>query len=437
MSQVLRQSSLSSGRLKSRESQSSTDIKKEAEEKIYEQKYKLEGYIGNLEDTRKDLLERRELILKGRYYHVFQQLSDTYKALEVYRTGIETLEGKMDGNPLIQKMTDELKFYTGFQEIIMGKMHVVETGIQGEFYRIGELKRMIGEKKVTLHEKNKRNLDLASQITKLRSILNGERNPQIEGDVTAYIDANANLANEILKGPRKSGQVEIMPKYSITRQGFYQEKRSQVSSRSSLPDIQTIKPISKGEYNDINKELKKTISRNLALKNQITMKTANFYYLFELLTESFHKTESELLKTQKKVHDQGLNGSLIFLLMNSKQKSIQNYDPITAKDVRNLGRSQSQFKRHPKQMDGEALDNVYTTFKTMIEVEEQKNDKTLDMLKNLKPEQIERFTPHQIMGIILLRPEAIKSIFNEFEQKRRRLNNLQDNLKAVKISQIK
>jgi hypothetical protein len=65
-----------------------TDIRAQAEAKIRKQKNELEHFVFNLKDTRKDLLDRRAIILKGRYYHIYQQLGDTYKSLEVYRRGM-------------------------------------------------------------------------------------------------------------------------------------------------------------------------------------------------------------------------------------------------------------------------------------------------------------------------------------------------------------
>jgi hypothetical protein len=85
-------------------------------------------------------------------------------------------------------------------------------------------------------------------------------------------------------------------------------------------------------------------------------------------------------------------------------------------------------------MEGETIDLVYKTFTNMMHQEQQKNDKVDEMVKSINPIQLQNFTALQLMGLLLLRPDAIKSIFAMFEEKRRRLTHLNGSLKLVKIS---
>jgi hypothetical protein len=85
-------------------------------------------------------------------------------------------------------------------------------------------------------------------------------------------------------------------------------------------------------------------------------------------------------------------------------------------------------------MEGETIDLVYKTFTNMMHNEQQKNDKVEEMIKSINPIQLQNFTALQLMGLVLLKPESIKSIFATFEDKRRRLTHLNGSLKVIKIS---
>ena len=166
------------------------------------------------------------------------------------------------------------------------------------------------------------------------------------------------------------------------------------------------------------------------------MKMSNFNKVYDLFLEAYHKYEDHLMKSQKVVHDKGLSGSLIFLLLNSKKKKLDNFNPTTIKDVKLLGKSQSGFKINKKHMEGEIVDVMHKTFKTMLDNDEKKDDKIKEMVRGVKREQMQQFTALQIMGLILLKPEVVREIIQEFEEKRRRLSSINIKAKGIKIAVI-
>lgn len=85
-------------------------------------------------------------------------------------------------------------------------------------------------------------------------------------------------------------------------------------------------------------------------------------------------------------------------------------------------------------MEGETIDLVYKTFTDMMHHESHKIDRIDEMMKTINPNSIYNFTVLQIMGLILLKPEPFRRIFNDFEEKRRKMGSVSASLKTVKVN---
>jgi len=73
----------------------------------------------------------------------------------------------------------------------------------------------------------------------------------------------------------------------------------------------------------------------------------------------------------------------------------------------------------------------------MLDREDKKADKVKEMVSSVQYDQLLTFTPMQIMGLVLLKPEVLRDVIFEFDEKKKRLMGLSLSLKNVKVSEIK
>ena len=90
-----------------------------------------------------------------------------------------------------------------------------------------------------------------------------------------------------------------------------------ISSRgfNASPNINLVGTVDYEAYVSLQRDLKSLVDKNLKYKAHLITKLGNANILYELFLDGFHKYEDALLKSQRVVHDKGLSGSLIFLLL--------------------------------------------------------------------------------------------------------------------------
>jgi len=421
---------------------------KRPHEKAHE---KLTDFVDELNDHIKWLLNRKQFLLQGRHYQVLQQLNETRKALEVYEKGIKNLERQIEDDPKIRTMKSHLKFYEEFSGILVTLCGGIEEEIQEEKQIIAEERRVLAEKKKSLSTKNHENIHLASQITKLRDILDGLGGERSQ-ERALPIEYNKDDSQKVFPTGKHYQQESLFsnenPETSINREqksnflNFSHQKEEQQSN----PEIGNSaenreRPSVANPYQDyllLRRTTEVLVKKNMGLKKNIILKISNFNEAYEIFMTAFHKYEDLLYKSQMVVHNQGLNGSLIFLLLNSKKKALEAMNPVTQKDARFiLGKKANSVNPFRKQQDGEVIDVIYSTFKKMLSQEEKKSDKVKDMVSSVQYEQLMAFTPMQVMGLILLKPEVLRDVIVEFDEKKKRLMTISISLKNVKISDMK
>jgi len=423
---------------------------KRPHEKAHE---KLTDFVDDLNDHLKWLLNRKQFLLQGRHYQVLQQLAETKKALAVYEKGIKNLERQIEEDPKIRTMKSHIKFYEEFSSILVTLCAGVEEEIHNERQRIAEDKKILSEKKKSLSTKNHENIHLASQITKLRDILDGlggersqEKPLQIEyskDDSQKIFPTGKHFQQSSLLS-NDNQEVSISKEQKSNFLNFSHQKEEHPESNPEIVNsVENRERSSVGanpyqDYLMLRRTTEVLVRKNNALKKNIILKISNFNEAYEIFMTAFHKYEDILYKSQMVVHNQGLNGSLIFLLLNSKKKSLESMNPVTQKDARFvLGKKANSVNPFRKQQDGEVIDVIYSTFKKMLSQEEKKSDKVKDMVSSVQYDQLMAFTPMQVMGLILLKPEVLRDVIVEFDEKKKRLMTISISLKSVKISDMK
>lgn len=425
---------------------------------IHRAQEKLKDFVEELNDHIKWLLSRKQFMLQGRHYQVLQQLNETKKALALYEKGIRNLERQIEEDPKIKSMKSHIKFYEEYSNILYTLHNETDQEVAEDRRRIAESRSILLDKKRALNAKNHENIQLASQITKLRDIMenvSGGNNKgilQIEyGNDHALSSSKRHVRSNVLSnqsldqeesqvdtGNRGGGRVNTS-NFGNEREDENMNKRQSGSGAVSYTENKGYEGTNSifNEYLFIKKKTETIVKKNLALKKSIIVSISNFNESYELFLQAFHKYEDALYKSQMVVHNQGLNGSLIFLLLNSKKKSIDDLAPVTMKDSRLLGKRSNLTKPFQKQQDGEAIDVIYSTFKKMLDREEKKMDKVKEMVSSVQHDQLLTFTPMQIMGLVLLKPEVLKDIIFEFDEKKKRLIGLSLSLKNVRITEFK
>ena len=429
---------------------------KRPHEKAHE---KLTGFVDDLNDHLKWLLNRKQFLLQGRHYQVLQQLNETKKALAVYEKGIKNLERQIEEDPKIRTMKSHLKFYEEFSGILVTLCAGVEEEIQDEKQRIAEDRRVLAEKKKSLSSKNHENIHLASQITKLRDILDGLGGGERSQEKALPIEYSKDDSQKIFPTGRHYQQSSLFsnenPETSMNKEqksnflNFSHQKEDHGGHAGAESNPEVVNSVENRERSSVGANpyqdylmLRRTtevlVKKNAGLKKNIILKISNFNEAYEIFMTAFHKYEDLLYKSQMVVHNQGLNGSLIFLLLNSKKKALESMNPVTQKDARFiLGKKANSVNPFRKQQDGEVIDVIYSTFKKMLSQEEKKSDKVKDMVSSVQYEQLMAFTPLQVMGLILLKPEVLRDVIVEFDEKKKRLMTISISLKNVKISDMK
>ena len=402
----------------------------------------LKTFVDELNDHIKWLLNRKQYLLQGRHYQVLQQLNETKKALAVYEKGIKNLKKQIEDDPKIRTMKKQIEIYDGYSEILTKLFSGTDKEIQAEKQKIDERKNELAEKRKSLNAKNHDNIQLASQITKLRDILDGvkarsqdkvlpiefSKDPS-QNVFTTSKELNVNIdVSKDLKGRGKD------------RDGEEVAESEQAAGSRSITNSESMDKFGEttfDEYVTLRRRTETLIRKNHALKKNVVLKFTNFNELYELFLQSFHKYEGMLYKSQMVVHNQGLNGSLIFLLLNSKKRTLDTLDPVTMKDTKLLAKRNNIVKPFQKQQEGEVIDVVYSTFKRMLQQEEKKNDKVKEMVSSVQYDQLLTFTPMQVMGLVLLKPEVLRDIIFEFDDKKKRLRSVYLSLKNIKITESK
>ena len=425
---------------------------KRPHEKAHE---KLTDFVDDLNDHLKWLLNRKQFLLQGRHYQVLQQLAETKKALAVYEKGIKNLERQIEEDPKIRTMKSHIKFYEEFSSILVTLCAGVEEEIHTERTRIAEDKKILSEKKKSLSTKNHENIHLASQITKLRDILDGlggERSQEKPLQIEYSKDDSQKIfptgrhfqQSSLLSGSGDNQEVSISKEQKSNFLNFSHQKEEHPESNPEVvnsAENRERSSVGANPYQDylmLKRTTEVLVRKNMALKKNIILKISNFNEAYEIFMTAFHKYEDILYKSQMVVHNQGLNGSLIFLLLNSKKKSLESMNPVTQKDARFvLGKKTNSVNHFRKQQDGEVIDVIYSTFKKMLSQEEKKSDKVKDMVSSVQYDQLMAFTPMQVMGLILLKPEVLRDVIVEFDEKKKRLMTISISLKNVKISDMK
>lgn len=426
------------------------DIQPKTIKPIQKAQEKLRDFVEDLNDHIKWLLNRKQFLLQGRHYQVLQQLNETKKALAVYEKGIRNLEKQIEDDPKIKTMKNQIKFYEEYSNILVTLCAGIEEEIREERQSIAENKRILADKKKMLSAKNHDNIRLASQITKLRDVLeNVSKDNQgslpieysKDGSQSLFPTAKNYQQSSILSSHQNEEDSEDKDSRSnpiniINREGEHHQSHSSEIQYNNEQRQSTQSNIYR-DYIILKKNTEALVRRNNALRKNILFKVSNFNEAYELFLQAFHKYEDLLYKSQMVVHNQGLNGSLIFLLLNAKKKTIDSMNPVTIKDTKFLGRKNNMVKPFQKQQDGEVIDVIYSTFKKMLSHEEKKADKIKEMVSSVQYEQLVSFTPMQVMGLILLKPEVLRDIIFEFDEKKKRLVSLSASLKHVKVSDLK
>jgi len=193
------------------------------------------------------------------------------------------------------------------------------------------------EKKRALNAKNHENIQLASQITKLRDIM--ERIPTNNNKGILQIEYSND--NNALSSTKRHGGSNVLSTQSLDNEEATnlvngEEKQQTGSGAGSYIENKGIEGAHSiySEYLFLKRKTETQIRKNGGLKKSILVNISNFNESYELFLQAFHKYEDMLYKSQMVVHNQGLNGSLIFLLLNSKKKSLDNMNPVTIKDNR-------------------------------------------------------------------------------------------------------
>lgn len=420
---------------------------------------KLKDFVEELNDHIKWLLSRKQFMLQGRHYQVLQQLNETKKALALYEKGIRNLERQIEEDPKIKSMKSHIKFYEEYSNILFTLHNETDQEVGEDRRKIAEQRSILLDKKRALNAKNHENIQLASQITKLRDIMEnvsgGHNNNkgilQIEyGNDNALSSTKRQARSNVLSNQsmdNEESQVEVgnrggrvnTDNYGNEREDEERNKRQSGSGAVSYTENKGLDGSNSiyNEYFFVKKKTETLAKKNLGLKKSVIVGISNFNESYELFLQAFHKYEDALYKSQMVVHNQGLNGSLIFLLLNSKKKSIDDLTPVTMKDSRFLGKRSNLTRPFQKQQDGEAIDVIYSTFKKMLDREEKKTDKVKEMVSSVQHDQLLTFTPMQIMGLVLLKPEVLRDIIFEFDEKKKRLIGLSMSLKNVKITEFK
>jgi len=419
-----------------------TKINPKGIQKILKAQQRLIDFVENLNEYVEKLLERRQIILKGRYYHITRQLEDTKRALELYKKTLKELEDRLNEAPNMKNLTKEITFYKEYSELLLAQKTDMEERIQKTKEYIKELNSVVKEKKAKLREQNRENLKIAQQITKLKAALNSgfstslPRLPPIE-TVRSTIDSSRQLTKEILKTSRSraSGSVD-MSRRSLKSLRYTEDSILNKTIEPKVIELKDTATVPYEEYEELQKKLQQLMRRNFKLKNHILTKFSNFHSVYDLLIDSFHHYESLLVRSQQRGHEEGMKGSLIFLLMNSKKKTLDSFEPITVKDTKRLEKRKYDkvIKPYYKHSEGEAVDVMYRVIKQLQGEKEKKPDKREELLKGIRVEHLSTFNALQLMGLVLLKPEIIRDILTEFDIKNRKLGFLMAEVKSIKTT---
>jgi hypothetical protein len=137
----------------------------------FEAQRELIVYYEHLTETIEDVMQRREYILKIRYFHALKQLEDTKKALKLYKRTLFNIETHLNESPIFVKLRTEIQFYEEYSVILQKQLAEITQKIRSERISIAMQRNIIEERGGKLKKKNQANLALASQINKLIGIL--------------------------------------------------------------------------------------------------------------------------------------------------------------------------------------------------------------------------------------------------------------------------
>jgi hypothetical protein len=427
---------------------------------VLKTKKDLIDYYENRHKKIEKLFKRREFILNARYFHILQQLEDVKKAFELYRMTISNIEKELTSSPVIVKLVTEIAFYHDYKKILAIEQDQVNNNILEEQKKIKGVKKLVIQKSELLKNKNKANLDLATKITRLTAMLNNHQilnqnqnnltEPPALEDFKSHLNSSQQLTHDILTKSYKDlpqfRTIQNMSPEPVRRENLLTTSINnstlgvpgykKVTSRSvSLIRIPKTLDTSGVDYENLYKVAQSLIKKNANIKSNIITKISNHNKLYDLFLDCYGYHENLVYKTQKIAKGQNLNGSLIFLLMNSKQRNMRNLSPVNMKDTSQLEKKSYQFKpkAYVKESEYEIIDSMYKAFKGMID-KTTETDKIKLLLQSVKKEHFDGFTSMQLMGLILLRPELVNEIIREFDEKGKKMMQLSLQLKKTKVS---
>lgn len=434
-----------------------TDVDVKDMTDVLKAKRDLIDYYENRTQKIEKLFKRREFILNARYFHILQQLEDVKKAFELYRMTISNIEKELTSSPIIVKLVTEMNFYEEYNKILAVENEGVIQMIKEEELKIAGEKKIVKKKGEILKKKNKANLDLATKINKLSALLSNDNSyarnnptePPAIDDIKSHLSSSQQLTHDILtrsvkdlqqyKTLQNNSPVQIRKETLLTtsvNNSLLGPLPKKITSRSvSLIRIPRSLDTSEVEYENLYKLTQNIIKKNHNIRANILNKISNHNKLFDLFLDCYHYHENLVYKTQKIAKGQNLNGSLIFLLMNSKQRNMRNLSPVTMKDASTLEKKNYAYKGKPyvKESEYEIIDSMYKAFKGMMD-KNNETDKIKVLLQSVKKDHFDSFTAMQLMGLILLRPELVNEVLREFEDKGKSMVQLSVQLKKTKVS---
>ena len=418
----------------------------------------VQGYLEDIDSHVQSLLERRNMLLRTRYFTVLHHIKDLKKFLVQTQKHLKELEMMLNGRPEMLKVVAQLEFFKEFQELMNNMAQDIASQIETRRAETKVKRAEYEAKKRTLNEKNHENIKLAAIIYRHKKSLGqvGEVSPMESVRISAVDSQTMRISQIIPKStitPKLSLQNELFKANNRLVHGHFRSSRTggrggvnlalpsnEAMSFDRMKKAQSAKNITSNIFFEpvlvtdderpvIIKELRGLYAENKQTRTFLVSYCSNFLELNSLYADCWTLLERLVMRSQEFSSPKGMQGSLLFVLLASRNNKPLVKDGPSILNLKSAAKSKTPFRR---QQEGEAVDVIYETFQRMLKPDLLEEAKAKVLSRTVSAQAIRGFSALQIMGLLLIREDIAGEMKDEFAHKSRLVGSVFSEVKSRK-----